>query len=115
VAQSTAVDEYIAAAPASTQAALVEIRRLVHLIVPDAGEKISYRIPTFTLDGKYFAYVAGFDSHVSIYPVTNLPGLDDEIAPYRSGKGTLRFPLDRPLPCDLIERVVAALSQRRRG
>ena len=108
------VDEYIAAAPERARAPLEEIRRRVHQVVPEAGEKISYRIPTFTLGGKYFAYMAGFDNHVSIYPVTSLPGLDDEISPYRSGKGTLRFPLDQPIPYDLIGRVVAALSERRR-
>lgn len=111
--QST-VDDYIATAPEVSREALGEIRRRVHQVVPDAGEKISYRIPTFTLAGKYFAYMAGFDNHVSIYPVTELPGLDDEISPYRSGKGTLRFPLDQPIPYDLIARVVAALSEQRR-
>lgn len=111
---STEVDEYIAAAPERARVALEEIRRRVHLAVPDAGEKISYRIPTFTLGGQYFAYVAGHDNHIGLYPVTSLPGLEDEIAPFRSGKGTLRFPLDEPIPYDLIERVVVALSERRR-
>ena len=110
----TTVDEYIATAPEGSRAALGEIRRRVHETVPGAGEKISYRIPTFTLDGKYFAYMAGFDNHISIYPVTDLPGLDDEISPFRSGKATLRFPLEQPIPYPLIERVVGALAERRR-
>lgn len=114
MSEPTTVDEYIAAAPEGTRSALVEIRRRVHQAVPEAGEKISYCIPTFTLDGKYFAYMAGYDNHVSIYPVTTLPGLNQEIAPYRSGKGTLKFPLDQPIPYELIERVVTALSQSRR-
>ena len=111
----TTIDEYIAAAPEEARPALAEIRRRVHLVVPDTGEKISYRIATFTLGGKYFAYMAGFEGHVSIYPVTGLPGLDDEMAPYRSGKGTLKFPLDQPIPYALVERVVAALAERRRS
>jgi uncharacterized protein YdhG (YjbR/CyaY superfamily) len=114
MSEPTTVDEYIAAAPERVRAALVEIRQRVQKAVSEAGEKISYRIPTFTLGGRYFAYMAGFDNHVSIYPVTTLPGLDEEIAPYRSGKGTLKFPLDQPVPYDLIERVVTALSERRR-
>lgn len=114
MSEPTTVDEYIATAPEQARDALVEIRRRVHEVVPDIGEKISYRIATFTLNGKYFAYMAGFDNHVSVYPVTSLPGLDDEIARYRSGKGTLRFPLDQPIPYDLIERVILALSERRR-
>ncbi|HSM45860.1 MAG TPA: DUF1801 domain-containing protein [Acidimicrobiia bacterium] len=83
--------------------------------MPDTGEKISYRIATPTLGGRYFAYMAGFEGHVSIYPVTTLPGLDDAIAPYRSGKGTLKFPLDQPIPYALIGRVVAALAERLRS
>ncbi len=110
----TTIDAYIAAAPERARDALIETRRRVHQAVPGVGEKISYRIPTFTLGGKYFAYMAGFEHHLSVYPVTTLPGLEEEIAPYRSGKGTLRFPLDQPIPYDLIERVVVALSERRR-
>jgi uncharacterized protein YdhG (YjbR/CyaY superfamily) len=111
---SPEVDEYIATAPESTRTALVRIREIVHRVVPDAGEKISYKIPTFTLDDRYFAYMAGYVNHVSLYPVNTLPGLDDEIAPFLSGKGTMRFSLGEPVPYDLIERVVVALSERRR-
>lgn len=109
------VDEYIAEAPEWARPVLAEIREIVHRVVPDAGEKISYGIPTFTLEGRYFAYMAGFANHVSIYPVHALPNLDDEVAPFRSGKGTMRFPLGEPVPYDLIERVVIALSERRRA
>jgi uncharacterized protein YdhG (YjbR/CyaY superfamily) len=108
------VDDYIAAAPEWARPVLAAIREIVHRVVPDTGEKISYGIPTFTLDDSYFAYMAGFANHVSIYPVHGLPGLDDEIAPFLSGKGTMRFPLGEPIPFDLIERVVLALSERRR-
>jgi uncharacterized protein YdhG (YjbR/CyaY superfamily) len=108
------VDAYIAAAPEETRPALEEIRSLVHRVVPEAEEKISYRIPTFTIGKKYFAYLAAHESHIGLYPVLEMPDLEAEIAPYRSGKGTLRFPLDEPIPYDLIEAVVAALAERRR-
>jgi uncharacterized protein YdhG (YjbR/CyaY superfamily) len=109
------VDAYIASAPEKARPALEQIRSLIHRVVPEAGEKISYRMPTFTIDGKYFAYLAAHENHIGIYPVLEVPDLEAEIAPYRSGKGTLRFPLDETIPYALIGRVVTALADRRRS
>ncbi len=67
-----------------------------------------------TLDGKYLVHFAAWKYHIAVYPVPAAdPGLEQEIAPYRAGKGTLRFPLRRPVPYDLIERLAALLVQQR--
>ena len=76
---------------------------------PGVTERISYDIPTFDLDGALLTYVAGWRAHVSLYPVPAgvAAAFADELAPYRSGAGTLRFPLHVPLPADLIGRMLA--------
>jgi uncharacterized protein YdhG (YjbR/CyaY superfamily) len=112
--QHATVDEYIGSFPPEVQRVLDEIRRTIHRTIPDAEERISYNIPTFTLDGRYVVYFAGWKGHVSVYPV---PGGDQafeqDIAPYRSGKGTLKFRLDAPIPYDLIERLATLLAAER--
>jgi uncharacterized protein YdhG (YjbR/CyaY superfamily) len=108
------VDEYIAQFPADVQDVLQEVRRRCRAAVPGSGEMISYGIPTVTLGGKYVVYFAGWAHHISVYPV---PAGDDafqaEIAPFRSAKGTLKFPLGRPIPYGLIERTAALLAAER--
>jgi uncharacterized protein YdhG (YjbR/CyaY superfamily) len=110
------VEEYIASFPTGMQDILQEIRRRCHSAVPDAGEVISYGIPTITLDGKYVVYFAGWAHHISVYP---LPSGDvdfqAEIAPYRAAKGTLKFPLNKPMPYGLIEKTAALLAAERHG
>ena len=109
------VDEYIASFPAEVQEMLQEIRRRCHAAVPGSGETISYGIPTITLGGKYVVYFAGWAHHISIYPVPGDESLSAELAPYRSAKGTLKFPLQKPVPYELIGKVAAALAQERRS
>ena len=108
------VDEYIASFPADVQAVLQEVRRTVRAVVPDAGERISYQIPTITLDGKPLLYFSGWKEHIAVYPI---PPLDDDLAteidPYRSGKGTLKFPLSKPIPYNLITRLTQAFVTAR--
>jgi uncharacterized protein YdhG (YjbR/CyaY superfamily) len=108
------VDEYIDSFPPDVQEALQEVRRTIRAVVPEAGEKISYQIPTITLDGKYLLYFSGWKEHIALYPI---PPLDDDLAaaitPYRSGKGTLKFPLDKPIPHDLIARLTQAFVTAR--
>jgi uncharacterized protein YdhG (YjbR/CyaY superfamily) len=111
---ATGVDEYVAALPDEAAAIVGRLRRLVHAVVPDAGEKISYGMPTFTLDGRPLVHVAAWKKHVALYP---LPPMDDElardVAPFRGTEDTLRLPLGRPIPYELVERVVAALLRQR--
>jgi uncharacterized protein YdhG (YjbR/CyaY superfamily) len=108
------VDEYLAGFPAETQAVLQEIRRRIHALVPEATEAISYQIPTFKLDGKVLVHFAGWKQHVSMYPVppTDDPELLAEIARYQVSKGTLKFPLDQPIPYDVVEHVALAHVDR---
>lgn len=110
------VDDYIAQFPADVQDVLQEVRRRCRAAVPDSGEMISYGIPTITLGGKYVVYFAGWAHHISVYPV---PSGDDafqaDIAPFLAAKGTLKFPLGKPIPFDLIERTAALLAAERCG
>lgn len=108
------VDEYIGSFPDDVRTILEEIRHRIGNAVPLAQETISYQIPTFTLDDGAFVYVAGWKHHVAVYPVP--PGdeaFEQELAPYRSAKGTLKFPLKQPIPYDLIERVAVLLAAQR--
>lgn len=101
------IDEYIAGFPPDVQAILQQIRATIREAAPDTEEAISYRIPTFNLNGRYLIYFAGFKSHVSVYPAPlGAAELADEVAVYGSGKGTMKFPLNKPIPFDLIRRVV---------
>ena len=108
------VDDYIASYPADMQVVLETIRQTIRKVVPAADETISYQIPTFRLNGKNVVHFAGWKHHISLYP---LPAVDEEyeqeVAPYRSGKGTAKFPLDKPIPYDIIERMVGLLVQER--
>jgi uncharacterized protein YdhG (YjbR/CyaY superfamily) len=108
------VDAYIASFPADIQPKLQSVRQAMRSAAPGTQETISYDIPTFTLAGKYVVYFAGWKHHISVYPIPEVDeSLEEEIRPYLSGKGTLKFPLDEPLPLDLIGRVTAALLKRR--
>jgi uncharacterized protein YdhG (YjbR/CyaY superfamily) len=104
---ATTIDEYIAEFPPETGAALEDMRALIRAAAPDATETISYAIPTFDLNGRHLVHFAGYAKHVGFYPVPSaMAAFADELAPYRSGKGSARFPLGQPLPADLIRRVV---------
>lgn len=106
---AASVDEYIAAFPAATQEVLQELRRRVHAAVPDAEERISYQIPTFALEGQYVIYVAGWKNHVSVYPVPQGdPELDARLRPYLSGQSTMKLPLNKPIPWDVVDSAIAA-------
>ena len=101
------IDEYIGNFPADVQKILLELRDTIKAAAPEAGETISYGIPTFTLDGKYLIYFAGWKNHISIYPIpTGSDAFNKQISKYVEGKGTLKFPLDKPLPLKLITKIV---------
>lgn len=114
MASVATVDDYLESLPPETRARLEEVRAAIRRAVPGGDEVISYGIPTFKLDGRYVVYFAGWKRHISIYPI---PPLDDELAerigPYEAGRGTLRFPLDKPIPLDLVESVARRLVEAR--
>lgn len=100
------IDEYIAGFPADVQKILRKIRATIHKAAPDAEEAIKYQIPTFVLNGNLIHFAA-YKTHIGLYPAPR--GVDefkDEVAAYEGGKGTLRFPLDEPIPYALISRIV---------
>ncbi len=101
------IDEYIAGFPIDVQERLEKIRMTIRKAVPDAEETISYQIPTFTLKGKYLIYFAAFKKHIGLYPAPRgIEKFKKELSVYEGGKGTVRFPLDKPIPFGLIGRIV---------
>lgn len=100
------VDEYIALFSPDVQALLQKIRSTVQRAVPEAQETISYRIPAFKFHG-IVVYFAAFKKHIGLYPpVRGDAKLEKSVAPYAGEKGNLKFPLDRPIPYSLIEKIV---------
>ena len=117
-ARSTAatIDAYIAGFPAATQEALQAIRALIREAAPEATETISYAIPTFDLKGRHLAHFAGYALHIGFYPVpTGIEAFKEELAAFRTGKGSVQFSLDQPLPADLIRRIIAFRVQEHGG
>lgn len=101
------VDTYIAGFPKDVQSKLQKIRATIRQAAPDAQEKISYQIPTIALNGVYLIYFAAFKKHIAVYPVPSGDAkFNNEVVSFRSGKGTLRFPLDEPIPYGLIRKIV---------
>jgi uncharacterized protein YdhG (YjbR/CyaY superfamily) len=116
MATFTTVDEYIASFPPDVQRTLEEVRAAIRAAVPGTEERISYGIPTFSLDGHYVVYFSGWKRHVSVYPIPDTADdktFDRQLAPYKAGKGTLKFALDKPIPIELIGRVAARLLEQR--
>jgi uncharacterized protein YdhG (YjbR/CyaY superfamily) len=97
------IDEYIGRFPPEIQEILEKIRATVKEAAPDAEETIKYDMPTFTLKGN-LVYFAAFKNHIGFYPPVE--GFEEELAAYEVGKGAIRFPLDKPIPYDLISRIV---------
>ena len=105
---------YLAGLPPGARAELDLVRSTIRERVPNASETISYGIPTFSLDGRAFVHVGAWKRHLSLYPVPHADAeLAAELAPYRSGPGTLRFPFGSALPLQLIGRVVDLLVVQR--
>lgn len=105
--QPASIDEYIGAFPDDVQQVLQQVRATIRDAAPEAQETISYQIPTFALNGHPLVYFAGFKKHVSVYPapVENAE-FAEEMAVYGSGRGTAKFPLNKPIPFDLIRKIV---------
>ncbi|MHB8106365.1 MAG: iron chaperone [Candidatus Cryosericum sp.] len=100
------IDAYIAQFPDEVQERLRTLRKIIRDAAPEAEEKISYRMPTFVLHGN-LVYFAAFKNHIGLYPAPS--GVDafmPELSAYRSGKGSIQFPMDKPLPSELISRIV---------
>jgi len=106
------VDDYLATVSPDVRPIMEAIRDIVRRSVPAAQETISYQMPAFKL-GHVFFYFAAFKRHVGIYPpVKGDENLERELRPYRGEKGNLKFPLNQPIPFDLIGRVAQALAEQ---
>lgn len=104
---ATSIDEYIAEFPPEVQRVLGELRALIRELAPGATETISYAIPTFDLGGKHLVHFAGYEKHVGLYPApSGMAAFEEDLKPYKTGKGSVQFRLDQPLPVDLIRRIV---------
>lgn len=101
------IDEYIAGFPPATRRLLEEVHAIINASAPGATESISYAIPTLDLNGHHLVHFAGFRKHIGFYPVPSaIDAFKGELESYKGGKGSAQFPLDRPLPTDLIRRIV---------
>jgi uncharacterized protein YdhG (YjbR/CyaY superfamily) len=100
------IDEYIAEFDAEIQKTLNEFRNFIQAKAPEATEKISYGMPTFYLKGN-LVHFAAFKDHYGFFPgASGIDAFEKELLPYRTGRGTLRFPFGKPIPWDIIGRIV---------
>jgi uncharacterized protein YdhG (YjbR/CyaY superfamily) len=100
------IDEYIATFPENVQAALQKVRATIKAAAPDATEKISYQMPTFYLKGN-LVYFAAWKNHIGFYPIpSGMAAFEEELSQFERTKGGVQFPLDKPMPLDLITRIV---------
>jgi len=108
MATPTSVEDYLAALPDDQRAALEKLRKTFCAAAPPATEKISYAMPAFEQDGRFLVSYAAFKDHCSLYPASSAvrEALGDELEPYFSGKGTLRFRADEPIPATLVKKIV---------
>ena len=111
------VDEYIASQPEAAQAVLQRVRSAIRRAVPRAEEVISYKIPTYKLQGRAVLYFAGWKQHYSLYPASGqlVAAFKDDLAPYDVRKGTIRFPLSQPVPVELIESLAKFRAREAAG
>lgn len=100
------IDEYIAGFPDDVQEILEEIRVTIRKAAPDAKETIKYQIPTFTLEGN-LVHFAAYKKHIGFYPAPRgIEVFKNELSEFKGAKGTVQFPLDQPIPFDLISKIV---------
>ena len=107
------VDEYIAMQPETAQRALSQVRSAIRKAAPKADESISYKMPTYKMNGERLLYFAGWKKHYSLYPATKrlLAALKDDLKAYAVEKSTVRFPLAEPVPVKVIEHFVKFRAQ----
>jgi uncharacterized protein YdhG (YjbR/CyaY superfamily) len=108
VAAPTSVEDYLAALPEETRAALEKLRKTIKAAAPEATETISYQMPAFRNAGRMLVWYAAFKDHCSLFPASKavIEAHGEALKPYLSGKGTLRFDADRPIPAALVKKIV---------
>ncbi|MGE5460107.1 MAG: iron chaperone [Solirubrobacterales bacterium] len=120
MAAPRSVEEYLAGLPEDSRANLEKLRKVIKAAAPKATETISYQMPAFKHEGRLLVSYAAFRDHYSLFPMSGevIAAIGDELKPYASGKGTIRFDPDQPLPVALVKKVVKVrleeLASRRR-
>lgn len=100
------IDQYIASCPAEVQELLYSLRKIIKETVPEASEKMSYGMPTFALHGN-LVHFAAFKNHIGFYPApSGIENFREELSKYKSSKGAVQFPLDQPIPYELVREIV---------
>ena len=101
------IDNYISKFPPEVQEKLKKLRKVIQGSAPQAEEKISYQMPTFTLQGKNLVHFAAHKNHIGFYPTpSGIDAFKHELAEYTGAKGSVQFPLDKPMPYDLVSKIV---------
>ncbi|OGD55332.1 hypothetical protein A3K78_06950 [Candidatus Bathyarchaeota archaeon RBG_13_52_12] len=105
--QFETMDDYIKTFPTDVQNILEKMRQTIRKAAPEASEAISYQMPTFKLNGKNLVHFAAFKNHIGFYPIpSGIEAFRRELSPYKRGKGSVQFPVDKPIPYDLVEEIV---------
>ena len=105
--QFKTIDEYIEAFPVNVQHILEKMRKTIKQTAPEAVEAISYQMPTFKLNGKNLVHFAAYKNHIGFYPIpSGIEAFKQELSPYKQGKGSVQFPIDKPIPYALVEKIV---------
>lgn len=105
----TTIEKYVAQYPRKTQQIMQRIKKIIRECAPSAEEKISYGIPTFTLSGTNLVHFGAYPNHIGFYPTPEvIAAFTEEIAAYKSAKGSVQFPLDKPIPYELIRAMTIA-------
>ncbi len=108
------VDEYISVFPEQTKIILEKVRNTIVKVLPDAEERISYGIPTYTFPAGNVVHFGGYPKHIGFYPGSGaIIDFAEQLKEYETSKGTIRFPLDKPIPYDLIEKITKACAKAR--
>jgi uncharacterized protein YdhG (YjbR/CyaY superfamily) len=123
MAGPSTVEDYLADLPDEQRAALEKLRQTIKAAAPEATETISYKMPAFKTHGRFFVSFAAFTDHYSLFPASQTvkDALGEKLTPYISGKATIRFPWDEPLPVSLVKEIVkvrvkeTAAGSRARG
>jgi len=112
--QFTTIDGYIASLPKDVQGIVERLRRTIRTAAPEAVETISYGIPTFNVDNGSLVSFASWKQHIGLYPVpAGDAAFQKAVAPFRAAKASVRFPIDKPIPYDLVKRIVVLRVKER--
>ena len=113
--QILTIDDYIAQFPEDVQKMLQELRAVIRTAAPDAEEKISYQMPTFYLNGN-LVHFAAYKNHIGFYPApSGIERFKEELSPYAGAKGSVQFPLNQPVPFDLVARITTFRAEENRA